>query len=769
MASRPLQTLQARLLLLVGAVAVPLLLLAAGAVWYSRVWPEQQADRRIQGEAQEAAWRIDGQFEAATALLQQLAAAPASRSGDLATFRRQVLAASGAFHGAPILLTDAAGRPLVDTACLYPDAAICARPAGWIAAALRRGDSRGGRLVDAATGRPVIGLVWPLAHGIGAALGIELTPDMLAEALAPDRLPAGWSGLALDAGGAVVARADRRLTGLGQPADAALMTGDSPRRSSGVRRLSHHGEMLVVAVARAPRSGLTVLLSVPAARLTTDSGSIDVLLIGFLVAGLVLLAAGLGAAVLIGQRVCVALRRLAAGEMPAPSLLGEVREVHDLGMALAGTALARDQVEEQLRQLNDALESQVAEEVTARERAQVQLAQAQKMQALGQLAGGVAHDVNNVLQAISGAAALLQQRSGDPGEVQRLSLTIGEATERGASVTRRLLAFARRSELRAEPVCLVELLGDLREVLRHTLGINIRIVLAVEARLPAVLADRGQLETVLVNLATNARDALPPDGGTIAVSAGLQTVLPGAPHAAGLAPGRYVALQVTDDGAGMSPSVLARACEPFFTTKPAGSGTGLGLAMARGFAEQSGGGLEVVSTPGRGTRVTLWLPLAPIRAARHPAPVAAATQPVAAPALRPEPAARVLIVDDEPVLRGLLAEELAERGYTVEQAEGGGAALAQLRPEAMPDVLITDLAMPGMDGRALIRAAQDRRPDLPAILLTGHAGEGAAGETGRTCLVLHKPIPAAQLAERIAELLRTRRAAAPTLAERAGA
>ncbi|MEO8713718.1 MAG: ATP-binding protein, partial [Acetobacteraceae bacterium] len=258
------------------------------------------------------------------------------------------------------------------------------------------------------------------------------------------------------------------------------------------------------------------------------------------------------------------------------------------------------------RRLNETLEQRVAEEVAARQAAQTRLAHAQRMQALGQLAGGVAHDFNNVLQAVSGGMRLIERRLDDRPAVTHLLAQMTEAVARGAAVTGRLLGFARGDELTAESVDAIALLEELREVLAHTIGTGIAIRVEAADSLPPLQADKRQLETVVVNLATNARDAMAGEG-TLTLAAAADRAVPTCLH---LMPGDYVRLSVTDTGTGMDAATLARATEPFFTTKPAGQGTGLGLAMARGFAEQSGGAILVESEPGRGTTVTLWLPRA---------------------------------------------------------------------------------------------------------------------------------------------------------------
>jgi signal transduction histidine kinase/CheY-like chemotaxis protein len=376
-------------------------------------------------------------------------------------------------------------------------------------------------------------------------------------------------------------------------------------------------------------------------------------------------------------------------------------------------------------------------------------AHAERMQVLGQLAGGIAHDFNNILQAVQGSASLIAKRAADPESVRRFSRMVLDATERGASITRRLLAFARRGELRAEQVEPAPLLSALCEVLKHTLGSAVDVNLDLTDGLPPLLADKGQLETVLVNLATNARDAMP-DGGKLTLSAGVEIVEANAAPAEDLQPGRYVRLSIADTGTGMDEATQARALEPFFSTKPPGQGTGLGLSMAKGFVEQSGGALSINSTRGLGTLVHLWLPAT----IRMEASATAHAQPVL---VRTNDGKQILLVDDEAVVRETLAAALTDAGYSVLVAAGGSEALEILASGAPVDVLVTDLSMPGIDGLAVIRNARRHRPDLPAMLLTGYAGHGAqlavGGQLSGAFTLVRKPVTATQLADRIEALL----------------
>jgi signal transduction histidine kinase/ActR/RegA family two-component response regulator len=382
---------------------------------------------------------------------------------------------------------------------------------------------------------------------------------------------------------------------------------------------------------------------------------------------------------------------------------------------------------------------------TARARA----AHAERMQVLGRLAGGVAHDFNNILQTVQGSASLIARRAADPGSVRRFARMILDATHRGASITRRLLAFARRGELHAEPIEVAALLSGLRDVLSHTLGRHITVELHLTDGVPPLLADKGQLETVLVNLANNARDAMQ-DGGTLNFIATVEVVNASPAALSDLPPGRYIRLSIADTGSGMDEATLARALEPFFTTKPQGQGTGLGLSMAKGFVEQSGGALSIESTLGQGTTIHLWLP-ATTRMETPPAPPERSTSP------REDSGRRILLVDDEATVRETLAEALEDAGYAVLLASGGAEAIDILKSDAAIDVLVTDLSMPGIDGLAVIRKARTYRPDLPAILLTGYAGHGAqlavGGSLQGAFTLVRKPVTAAQLADRIEALL----------------
>ncbi len=427
-----------------------------------------------------------------------------------------------------------------------------------------------------------------------------------------------------------------------------------------------------------------------------------------------------------------------------PVLDGQGRILEWFGMASDITARKRS--DEKLRALNERLEARVQEEVAAREQAQQQLARAQQMEALGQLAGGIAHDFNNVLQAVSGGLTLILRAAEDPRAVRRYAKMAGDAANRGAAVTGRLLAFARQGDLRASSVSSRDLLKNLKEILASTFGPDIDIEIVTEANTPPILVDAAQLETVLVNLAVNARDAMP-DGGRLTLSAKRDWIDAAWLDAPSIGPGSYVRLDVSDTGAGMGAATLARCLEPFFTTKAKGKGTGLGLSMARGFAEQSGGALAIQSELGSGTTVTLWLPQATAGSDIVEGRIA--------PSATPRGGSQILVVDDDPMVRSVVSSQLADFGYRVAEASDGLSALAHLEgASSPPDLIVTDFAMPGMNGLVLIEEARRTRPELPAILFTGYADTNIDGHgLSDTTVLLRKPVSYIELANATAALL----------------
>jgi signal transduction histidine kinase/CheY-like chemotaxis protein len=471
-----------------------------------------------------------------------------------------------------------------------------------------------------------------------------------------------------------------------------------------------------------------------------------------LIAGGGLLLLGLAMARGVARRIIGpidALRMLSAtgnrGAPPAAFATG-LREVDQVGRALVASITELEESRAELARVNTGLESRVIEALAASEAAYERLAQGQKIQALGQLAGGIAHDFNNILQTVSGAAAMIERRSEDRERVRRLARVTLEVAARGASITQRLLSFARRGKLSAEPMVTTILMDGMGEVLTHTLGSPITVRTVTAPGTPRIFADRSQLESALVNLGINARDAMP-DGGTLTLSAREERVSNGSTHPAGLAPGVYVRIAVTDTGTGMDPATLSRVTEPFFTTKPPGIGTGLGLSIVRGFADQSGGALLIESVPGSGTAVTLWLPQAADDELAPAPQFAKETRSTG------QSTSCVLLVDDDDLVRETLAAQLEDLGFMTFEASSGHDAIILLEANKGIDAFVCDLAMPGLNGIQTIRAVRQRRPELPCFLLTGYMGEPTALSQTDTFTLLRKPLSGGALAAHIEAVL----------------
>jgi PAS domain S-box-containing protein len=383
--------------------------------------------------------------------------------------------------------------------------------------------------------------------------------------------------------------------------------------------------------------------------------------------------------------------------------------------------------------------------------AEDQLRQAQKMEAVGQLTGGLAHDFNNLLHAISGSLERLDKRMAQ-GRLEDAGRYIGaarSAAARAAALTHRLLAFSRRQTLDPRPADINRLVADMADLVRRTVGPMVSVELATQADLWPTLVDTNQLESTLLNLCINARDAMP-EGGVLTVETGNHRLAAAEAAAHDLAPGDYVSLCVRDTGTGMTEDVAARAFDPFFTTKPIGMGTGLGLSMIHGFVRQSGGHAKIDTAPGEGTAVCLYFPRYMGQASDG-----VAESDGAEPAATADGEA-VLVIDDEAPVRRLIAETLDELGYRTLEAENGVTGLDIIRSRTRIDLLITDVGLPGgMNGRQVADAARTLHPDIRVLFITGYAESALVGE-GELELGMHvitKPFPMDSLAARVKAVL----------------
>jgi len=411
---------------------------------------------------------------------------------------------------------------------------------------------------------------------------------------------------------------------------------------------------------------------------------------------------------------------------------------------------ARKEAETKLHELNDTLEFRVAQRTAELAQAQEALRQSQKLEAMGQLTGGVAHDFNNLLMPIIGGLDLLQRRGVFDERAPRILEGALASAERAKTLVQRLLAFARRQPLQPTAVNIAKLIETMVDLIASTIGPQVKVVTEVADNLPLASAETNQIEMALLNLSVNARDAMP-EGGILTISAVEEVV--GAQHRAGLRAGRYVCLSVADTGLGMDEATLKRAIEPFFSTKGVGKGTGLGLSMVHGLVAQLGGGMAISSELNCGTKVEIWLPVA-VAAAE----VAAVETPEAAVT-----AGTALLVDDDALGRMSTADMLDDLGYVVVEAESAEAALQILAEGLQPDLLITDHLMPGMSGTKLARKVRRMHPAVPILIISGYADDGGIDpDLAR----LTKPFRRPDLAAAIADLKVTARAdsAAPVQA-----
>jgi signal transduction histidine kinase/ActR/RegA family two-component response regulator len=511
--------------------------------------------------------------------------------------------------------------------------------------------------------------------------------------------------------------------------------------------VTSEGISVYAAFRRSPVTGWTVAIGLPRefidaplrrARLLAFGGGAAVLALS--------LVLGWWMARAIRQPVkalTAATKALGRGE-PIGQLVSGVRELDQAGGELHNAAIALTRNREQLESIVAERTREIAAtnerlraEIAAREQAQSALLQAQKMEAMGQLTGGVAHDFNNLLTAISGSLTLLEPRISDARSL-RLLHTAQRGASQGALLTEALLAFARKQRLTPIPADLNSIIVAMSEILRRSIGPTIEIRHALATDLWPVLIDIGQIETALLNIVLNARDAMP--GGGMAL---IETANIGATHEElpeEVAGQECVLVSVRDTGSGMSPEVLERAFEPFYTTKEIGKGTGLGLSMVFGVVRQSGGAVRICSRLREGTTVQIYLPRAD--------EAAASTVDRVSPAGTAR-GAHILVVDDDTDVRWIIAQDLQEMGCIVTEAESGDAALAILERNAPCDLMVTDLVMPGLSGVDTLRLAHRSRPDLKVLFTSGYADLSRFGDKLRNHPLLRKPFKPETLAEAV--------------------
>lgn len=731
--------IRTRLLILVLSVLVPSFIAAALAVSY--VYREEQKSQvQSVGEATRAfALMVDNELQARTAVLLTLAESPALRQGDLREFYHHARSMAPAWETV-IVLADPEGRQLINTRRPF-GSVLPTRRSSNVGELMQRGGPTGtyvsdifmapiGKIYDYTVQVPVMVdgvLRYHLLMGVSVA-----TLQKLVER---QHFPTEWIATIVDRKGMVLARSRTPEQFIGKPirATSSALLGRTQEGVYDSRTLD--GIAVRAFYSTVPMSDWKVMVSIPAKeiqRVPLEAAA----MLAALMAGL--LAAGVLAARWLARRAIGPIERLGL----AADELGQGKEptYRPQGIAeIDGVARRMADAGRQIRHSQQELERRVAEAVATTEQAHSALLKSQKLEALGRLTGGIAHEFNNLLQTLSTALQLAELKNRDEN-VRGLLQTCKKTVQRATALTGQLGSFGRIQEARQETVDACQQLRSARQLMSGALRDDITLQIDCDEPAWPVTVEPLQFDLALLNLAVNARDAMP-QGGVLRIEARNVTLSrpPGA-----LAPGDYVRVSVSDTGSGMTPEVLARALDPFYTTKSQGQGTGLGLPQAYAFAQQSQGLLLLDSEAGKGTRVDIYLP-------RAGQPAAA---PTPAPADAPLPRGRgsVLFVEDDPLVREAVSRALEEAGFQVLSAQNGEQAVSLLDGGARPAVVFSDIVMPGtLSGIDLAAIVRQRYPDLPVVLATGYT-ERQPSVPG--VQVLAKPYPI----ERLVSLLACRSA-----------
>ncbi|TZG28609.1 ATP-binding protein [Sphingomonas montanisoli] len=688
-----------RLLALLLAVALASTAILVGSAEY---FARDQAKRQMVETARALSRVLDGDFARHEAMLRALAQSPSVAAHDwdaVDAQARAVLRNPDAW----IVVGDRGGRQLVNTKLARGAILPAGKDPGWIWPILDRAQTHLCNLTHGLVERDIICVDVPIMEDGRAAyyMSVIMRPRALQPLFQRQRLPSDWYGSILDTKLALVWRSRDATKFVGHSAadeaKKALLASDE----GVIAATSLDGVKTYAAYSRSPVSRWTFFIAAPREQL--DSGIWSTLILAAIVVVLLMLVGGF-VAYRWGQRasrgveaVAHSAKALGARE-PFVAPATRIAELDAIGVALAEADQHLRERDQALAALNTSLSQRVEEALAERERVLAQLHEAQKLETLGRLTGGVAHDFNNLLAPVMGALDLLQLRHGTDPKSGRLIAAALASTERAKTLVARLLAFARRQSLQPRPVDLGALVHGMSDLLQRSLGSTIEVQIE-SPKTPAVaLVDPNQLELALLNLAINARDAMP-EGGPLLFRVIDETE-------------DFVRIEVIDGGEGMDDATLARAIEPFFTTKEQGRGTGLGLSMVDGLAAQSGGSFTLSSRIGAGTIATLRFPRAQLLEA---SPASAELIPDLT-----EPG-RVLLVDDEEMVRRGSAELLEGLGYQTVQASSGAEALRKIAEGPAFDLLISDYLMPGMNGAVLIAEARRIMPKVPVVLVTGYA------------------------------------------------
>jgi signal transduction histidine kinase len=745
--------IQARLMALAAVTALPLVALAGVAIISFINVQRIQLENEVAGKVNALVNDVDRQIRAIQVELTMLASLPSVQSGDLAAFDRQLRAAVQVY-GTALVLHDTHGQQLVNTNRPFGEPLPRATNTEMYDRVVASGLPRVSDLIIGATlRRPIISVGVPVMRDgrvvFVLAMGIkpEIISSLLSEKnLVSEAISPAWTIAIVDRKGIIIARNRELDRYLGKPVAPFLRkamllgTGDT-----WIQNITSDGTPVYSTFRTSSLTGWSVAIGVPREFVNGPLRRAWMVAVG---GGILFVALSLVLAYWMAQAIRRPVDKLAAvaKDMGSGQTVGRlytgVRELNLVGDALYGAAIRlthhREHLEEVVAQRTHELanvNNQLRTEIDAREQAQSTLLQTQKMEAIGQLTGGIAHDFNNLLTVACGALDKLSARISD-GTDLRLVRSAQSAMWRGATLTSALLAFARKQRLDPVLADLNSVILEMSEMLRRSIGPSVEIRHSLAAGLWPVLIDIGQIETALLNVAINARDAMP-RGGTLSITtANVSNELLEQSAARDC-----VLVSVGDTGTGMSPEVMKRAFDPFFTTKEFGKGTGLGLSMVFGVVHQSGGTVRLHSEIGIATTVLIYLP----RATGICAPRASGGSSVVQ--LRGD--ARVLVVDDDPVVREITVERLREFGCSTVEADSGEAALTLLKGEDRCDLVVMDEVMPGLSGQETARLARRARPGLKVLFLSGCPADDGGGDD----IWLQKPFKARNLAEAVSKAL----------------
>ncbi|WP_164857193.1 ATP-binding protein [Sphingomonas crocodyli] len=688
-----------RLLALLLAVAlVSTAILVGSAEYFAR----DQAKRQMAETARALSRVLDGDFARHEALLRALSQSPSVAAHDWEAVDAQARA-SLRTPDAWIVVGDRNGRQVVNTKLPRGAKLPVGGDPDWIWPILDRGETHLCNLTHGLIERDIICVDVPVIENGRAAyyMSVIMRPHALQPLFERQRLPDDWYGSIIDSKATLVWRSREPTKFVGRAATDDVRRAFAAADEGVIASVSLDGVRTYAAYSRSPVSRWTFLVAAPREQL--DAGIWSTLILAAIVVTLLMLVGGI-VAYRWGRRasrgveaVARSAKALGAREAFAPPAT-RIAELDAIGAALAEADQNLRERDQALAALNASLSQRVEDALAERERVLAQLHEAQKLETLGRLTGGVAHDFNNLLAPVMGALDLLQLRHGTDPKSGRLISAALASTERAKTLVVRLLAFARRQSLQPRPVDLGALVLGMSDLLQRSLGSTIEVKIETPEAPAVALVDPNQLELALLNLAINARDAMP-EGGPLLFRVVDETE-------------DFVRIEVIDGGEGMDEATLTRAIEPFFTTKEQGRGTGLGLSMVDGLAAQSGGSFTLSSRVGAGTIATLRFPRAELPEASF-VPAEAIPEPI-------EPG-RVLLVDDEEMVRRGSAELLEGLGYQTVQASSGAEALRKIAEGPAFDLLISDYLMPGMNGATLIAEVRKMAPKLPVVLVTGYA------------------------------------------------